>query len=169
MNRIMSMLSLWSLYYYIIIIMFYYTSSLIISLYYIIIMLFYYYIIIISLYYYIIIITVLFDIAISLYFYIRNLHPWTLTISISPSPPRANSNPILPPYLIPHSARELKPYTPPLPSPSAHLKDKVFIKPWFYHPKARGFIKPLVLTSHSFAHPPVVRFVQKNFITNKTL
>jgi hypothetical protein len=29
--------------------------------------------------------------------------------------------PILPPYLLPHSARELKPYTPPLPSLSAHL------------------------------------------------
>jgi hypothetical protein len=30
------------------------------------------------------------------------------------------AKPILPPYLLPHSARELKPYTPPLPSLSTH-------------------------------------------------
>jgi hypothetical protein len=28
------------------------------------------------------------------------------------------ANPVLPPYLLPHSPRELKPFTPPLPSPS---------------------------------------------------
>jgi hypothetical protein len=33
------------------------------------------------------------------------------------------ANPILPPYLLPHSPRELKPYTPP-------FKDFVFIKPF---------------------------------------
>jgi hypothetical protein len=31
------------------------------------------------------------------------------------------AKPALPPYLLPHSARELKPFTPPLPSPSTHL------------------------------------------------
>ena len=30
------------------------------------------------------------------------------------------AKPILPPYLLPHSPRELKPFTPPLPSHTAH-------------------------------------------------
>ena len=51
--------------------------------------------------------------------FIRELNLYSpLTFSLIP---RANSNPILPPYLLPHSTRELKPFTPPLPSPSAHL------------------------------------------------
>ena len=74
--------------------------------------------------------------------FIRELNlysPLTLSLIL-----RANSNPILPPYLIPHSARELKAYTPPLPSPSAHLKDFVFIKPWFYHPFLKPTLNPSV-------------------------
>jgi hypothetical protein len=39
------------------------------------------------------------------------------------------AKPVLPPYLLPHSARELKPFTPPLPSPTFRARTQTLYSP----------------------------------------
>jgi hypothetical protein len=54
------------------------------------------------------------------------------------------ANPILPSYLLPHSPRELKPFTPPLPSPSFRARTQTLYSPLdlSLYPPIHPYLKP---------------------------